>query len=168
MRGRLAQRPRTTASRALALAVLAVPASAALSACASGAGPAVDPAVAVSASTAWAAAGSDDYAFTLTSSCGERLLIGTYRVTVTDGTITEVVGVDETGVRIAGEGHDLASQIPTLDELQVRVLDTDADDVTEATFDPSTGYPASVTFDPEPQAIDDEECYVVTDYAPTT
>jgi hypothetical protein len=163
MRGRLAQRPRTTASLALALAVLA---AAGLTGCASG--PAVDPDVAVSASTAWAAAGSDDYAFTLTSSCGERLLLGTYRVTVTDGAISDVVGVDETGVRIVGEGHDLAAEIPTLSALQTRVLDTDADDVTEATFDPTTGYPASVTFDPNPQGIDDEECYVVTDYAPTT
>lgn len=163
MRGRQAQRPWTTASRALALAVLA----SSTAACASEAPPAVDPAVAVSASAAWAADGSDDYAFTLTSSCGERLLVGSFRVTVTDGTVTDVVGVDETGVRIVGEGHDLAGEIPTLDELQARVLDTDADDVTEATFDPATGYPASVTFDPEPQAIDDEECYVVTDYAPT-
>ncbi|WP_203758043.1 DUF6174 domain-containing protein [Cellulomonas chitinilytica] len=164
MRGRPAQHPRTTASRALALAVLV---AGLLGGCASMPGSAVDPDVAASASAAWAAHGSDDYAFTLTAECGERLLWGTYRVTVTGGTITDVVGLDETAVRIVGEGHDLAEEIPTLSELQARVLDTDADDVAEVSFDPATGYPASVLFDPMPQGTDDEECYVVTDYAPT-
>jgi len=167
VRGRPAQRPRTTASRALALAVLAVPVAASLAACASSEGSAVEPATAASASAAWAAAGADDYAYTLTSSCGERFLYGTYRVTVTGGEITDVVGLDETAERLVGEGRDLSEDIPTLAELQVRVLDTDKDDVSEVSFDPTTGFPASVTFDPEPRAVDDEECYVVTDYAPT-
>ena len=153
------------------LAVLAVPLTAvvggALVGCARDGGSAVDPAVAASASAAWAAAGTDDYAYTLTSSCGERFLYGTYRVTVTGGEITDVVGLDETAQRLVAEGHDLTEDIPTLAQLQVRVLDTDKDDVAEVSFDPSTGYPASVTFDPNPRGVDDEECYVVTDYAPT-
>src|SRR4051794_30518464 len=132
MRGRPARRPRTTASGAFALAVLAVAPVGGLTGCGSMPGSAVDPDVAVSASAAWAAEGSDDYAFTLTASCGERLLWGTYRVTVTGGAVTDVVGLDETAVRIVGEGHDLAEVVPTLGTLQTRILDTDADDVAEA------------------------------------
>lgn len=136
-------------------------------ACARDGGDAVDPVVAASASAAWAAASTDDYAYTLTSSCGERLLYGAYRVTVTGGRVTDVVALDDIAHRLLGEGHDLTDAIPTLDELLVRVLDTDRGDVVGVSFDPTTGYPASVTFDPEPRAVDDEECYVVTDYAPT-
>ncbi len=36
----------------------------------------------------------------------------------------------------------------------------------EATFDPATGVPTHVLIDPMPDAIDDEECYDLADFAP--
>ncbi|NKY40838.1 DUF6174 domain-containing protein [Cellulomonas septica] len=113
----------------------------------------------------WADGGVDSYAFALTSSCGERLLIGSYRVTVTDGAVTAVEGLDEVGRRIAGEAQDLTAEIPTIDTLLDRVVDADASTVPEATFDDG-GVPTAVTFDPSP-GIDDEECYTVADVQPT-
>lgn len=119
---------------------------------------------AAEAAERWADGGVDSYAFALTSSCGERLLIGSYRVTVTDGDVTAVEGLDEVGRRIAGEGHDLPTEVPTVAALLDRVVAADASTVPEATFD-DAGVPTAVTFDPSP-GIDDEECYTVADVEP--
>ncbi|QHT57988.1 hypothetical protein GXP71_19145 [Cellulomonas sp. H30R-01] len=119
---------------------------------------------AAEAAERWTGGGVDSYAFSLTSSCGERLLVGSYRVTVTDGAVTAVEGLDEVGRRIAGEAQDLAAQVPTIDTLLDRVVDADASTVPEATFD-DAGVPTAVTFDPSP-GIDDEECYTVADVDP--
>ncbi|WP_124343215.1 DUF6174 domain-containing protein [Cellulomonas algicola] len=120
---------------------------------------------AAEAAERWADGGVDSYAYSLTSSCGERLLIGSYRVTVTDGAVTAVEGLDEVGRRIAGEAQDLVSAVPTIAALLDRVVDADASTVPEATFD-DAGVPTAVTFDPSP-GVDDEECYAVADVEPT-
>lgn len=120
---------------------------------------------AAEAAERWSDGGVDSYTYALTSSCGERLLIGSYRVTVTDGDVTAVEGLDEVGRRIAGEGHDLTEEVPTIAGLLDRVVAADASTVPEVTFD-DAGVPTAVTFDPSP-GIDDEECYTVADVEPT-
>ena len=119
---------------------------------------------AVEASARWDAGDLlDAYAFTLTSSCGERLLLGTYRVTVVHGDVTDVTGLDDVGVRIARMGQDLTRLVPTVGGLLDRIARDDADDVAEVTFDADSGVPTSVTFDPRRDTADDEECYTVAD-----
>ncbi|WP_405816362.1 DUF6174 domain-containing protein [Streptomyces sp. NBC_01390] len=106
----------------------------------------------------------DAYAYTLTSSEGERSLIGTFRVTVRDGKVAKVVGLDESG---RGEVRRAPEEVPTigglLDQLE-RAHDEGAD-TAEAEYAPD-GHPVRITLDPEENAVDDEQTYVISDYEP--
>ncbi|MGY1743609.1 MULTISPECIES: DUF6174 domain-containing protein [unclassified Blastococcus] len=134
------------------------------------AGPAGTTSAAASSAPSWTAWEEPaDYRFTLESSCGERNVLGVYRVTVRGG---EVVAADHDD-RLTGAtvvlGPDDLRQLPTLGDLldEARAADGDprAGEVAVRT-DPADGHPTSVAVDPVEQGIDDESCYVVTDYAP--
>jgi hypothetical protein len=120
---------------------------------------------AAAAREAWLAGGVDTYSFTVTSSCGERLMIGTFAVHVTGGEVTSVEGLDEPG-RVAAGVASLPDVVPTIGGLLDRLVALDGSEVREATFDPETGVPTHVLLDPMPDAIDDEECYDLADFAP--
>lgn len=106
------------------------------------------------------------YTFVLDSSCGERALIGRYAVTVEDSVVTAVEGLPSSDPQVSAAAGELVEDVPTINELTNRASSTEH--VSELSFDPVTGLLMSVTFDGNPDAIDDEECYQISDYSPTT
>jgi hypothetical protein len=105
-----------------------------------------------------------NYSFTVESSCGERALIGTFRVTVHDHKTVAFLGLDEAGRRYQGD----AGSLPTLRGLLEEAGDAaahEADSVKVET-DPADGHPVNVAIDYLANAIDDEACYLITDYLP--
>ena len=110
------------------------------------------------------------YSYTLDSQCGERDLIGRFRLTVVDGVVTRATGLDESAQRILERRSP--GMLPTLRRLldQVEHARRDGAAVATAEFDPVDGHPTKITIDHEANAIDDEECYTVVGYAvtPTT
>jgi hypothetical protein len=109
------------------------------------------------------------YAFTLESRCGERALIGTFRVSVVDGKVSTAEGLDEPGRR-ALTTQPAADLVPTLRALLDRIREArqSGAHVADVEFDPVAGHPTKITIDREASAIDDEECYTVTDVEPLT
>lgn len=108
----------------------------------------------------WSDAGLDTYAFTLTSECGERALIGTFDIRVEAGAVADVEAVTDSATWVVDEQPEL---IPTVDDLFALLHDAaDADEVT-VSYDADLGYPTSIDIDWERAGIDDEECYTVTD-----
>lgn len=110
----------------------------------------------------WAEPGR--YAYTLRSSCGERLLHGTMRLTVEDGKVTTVEGLDEAGgntVQAAKLEH-----LPSLKDLiiEYETAVRDGADKAVVEFDPGDGHPTRIDLDPQRNSIDDEACYWITDY----
>lgn len=103
-----------------------------------------------------------DYSYRLTSSCGERALIGTYDIVVQDR--DRVVS----GARADGA----ASMIENLEYPTIKALLDDAlraDSPAEVEFETdAAGLPARLSIDGEPDAIDDEECYVFAAITPVT
>lgn len=108
-----------------------------------------------------------DYSFSVTSSCGERAFVGDYRVDVVGGVVASGQHRDPADGRWK-QVEDLAS-LPTLgdmvDEVAQATDDPDAGDVTLET-DPIDGHPTEISVDHLEDAIDDETCYVITDYEP--
>jgi hypothetical protein len=103
------------------------------------------------------------YAFTLTSDCGERALIGRFRVTVRDE-VAQAEGLDDSArgalmLRIA----DL---VPTLSRLEAEAETARRGGADEVTIerDASDGHATKITIDTEKNAIDDEACYTIEDY----
>lgn len=92
------------------------------------------------------------YSFRLTSSCGERALIGSYRVWVVDG---EVARVDPIGGTTTVP--DL-SYVPSIADLEAMIDDAEPDAVVEVDRD-AGGLLTWVSIDHVPNGIDDEECY---------
>jgi hypothetical protein len=95
--------------------------------------------------TAWPMA----YSFDLESSCGERSLIGDFRVWVEDEEVTRVR--PETDRRY----------VPTLSDLEHLVADAGPDAEVEVERG-TEGWITWLSIDHLPDAIDDEECYRVT------
>lgn len=104
------------------------------------------------------------YVYTLTSSEGERSLIGTFRVTVEDGKVVKAVGLDESG---RGAVKRAPEEVPTIGGLleQLARAHDEGADTAEAAYAPD-GHPVRITLDPEKNAVDDEESYVISDYEP--
>ncbi|NEA61836.1 hypothetical protein G3I56_04390 [Streptomyces sp. SID12488] len=104
------------------------------------------------------------YVYTLTSSEGERSLIGTFRVTVRDGRVAKVVGLDESG---RGAVERAPEEVPTIGGLldQLARAHDERADTAEAEYAPD-GHPVRITLDPEENAIDDEQSYVISGYEP--
>ncbi|MGP4114214.1 DUF6174 domain-containing protein [Streptomyces sp. 4N509B] len=101
-----------------------------------------------------------DYAYTLTSSCGERSLIGTFRVTVEDG--------DVTGWEPVGENYAPRSvEVPSIGDLLAEAeaaRERGADSVEVETA--ADGRPTRISVDEMEEAIDDEACYDIEDVEP--
>lgn len=114
----------------------------------------------------WAEEGSPDYTVTLDSTCGERALIGRFSVTVAEGQVAGLTGLDEPGRRNA-EIPSLPEQTPSIPGLLDRMAALEPGQVPEASFDAGTGMPTRVVIDPLPNGVDDEECYELSDYSPT-
>lgn len=105
------------------------------------------------------------YTFTLTSSCGERALIGRFQVTVSQGFVTRQLGLDDSARRALT--LRLGKLVPTLGELKAEAdtaREKGADQVV-VEADPSDGHPTSIRIDPRANAIDDESCYEISDYS---
>ena len=104
------------------------------------------------------------YRFTFRSTCGERNLVGTFEVTVEDGNVTRYRALDGAAEAFPGAAAD----IPTLGDLQRRAQEAEANDeaIVEMESDPDDGHPTSIEIDWIPNAIDDEECYVIESYVP--
>jgi hypothetical protein len=108
---------------------------------------------------------TSDYVYTLRSSCGERLLHGTMRLTVHDGKVTAAQGLDEPGEQTVAVAKK--EDLPTLSALiaEYGAARANGADVLEADFTPD-GVPVRISIDPQRNAIDDEACYYITDYRP--
>jgi len=107
-----------------------------------------------------AAATAPSYTYVLESSCGERALLGRYAVTVVDSQVTAAEDLaDHTPVP-----DSLIALVPTIDELAHRVM---TDSPSDVSYVADTGLLVSVRFEGDPKAIDDEECYAISEYEPT-
>ncbi|MFI1352663.1 DUF6174 domain-containing protein [Streptomyces sp. NPDC020898] len=102
------------------------------------------------------------YVYTLTSSEGERSLVGRFRVTVRDGKVADVVGLDESG---RGAVERAPEEVPTIGRLldQLGQARDNGADTAEASYAPD-GHPVRITLDPDKDAIDDEQSYVISGY----
>ena len=97
------------------------------------------------------------YAFTLTSSCGERGLLGDYRVTVREEQVSAVENLNDDYPY-----EPKLTEIPTLQDIVDLAESARPDAVVEYVVD-DTGVPRSLSLDRIPNGVDDEECYEVTD-----
>ena len=109
----------------------------------------------------WAAAPA--YEFRLSSSCGERALIGQFRVVVEGDSVVEAQGLDEAGRAVFEQGFQ--DEVPTLSELLDRAA-TAEEQGAETVFVQATddGRPTAIDIDWDSNATDDEECYRITGY----
>lgn len=105
------------------------------------------------------------YEFTLDSSCGERWLLGRFRVTVKDGEVAEVEGLDEQARGVVSDERGRES-VQTLAQLldEAAVARQEGADVVEVEMS-DDGHPRRIDVDWDEDAIDDEACYVVSDYS---
>lgn len=112
---------------------------------------------------AWQA--PDHYGFDLVSSCGERSLLGDFRITVEDGAISHLEALDEQAQRIVDD-PELRETVPTLSGLldEARAAQDQGADVVEVTVDPADGHPTAINIDWQLNATDDEACYAVSNY----
>jgi hypothetical protein len=104
------------------------------------------------------------YKFSFESTCGERPLLGTFRATVENGTVTTTEGLDDQGrralmLRIADLVPSLGTMVSNAGEAKARGATVTIE------HDPTDGHPISIMVD-DPKAIDEEECYRILDYSP--
>ncbi|MEV4703823.1 DUF6174 domain-containing protein [Actinoplanes sp. NPDC049316] len=104
------------------------------------------------------------YAFTLSSECGERALIGRFRVTVEDGKVAHAEGLDQAAKRALM--LRIANLVPTLQQLEEEAAKAKSAgaDVVRVDRDPADAHPVRITIDPAADATDDEACYTIQDY----
>lgn len=132
--------------------------------------PEPEPSVADPSAVAWEP--PDDYAFVLRSRCGERADLGRYEIVVQDGAVTDVHAPHWERL-----GHDLASigfesgyigEAPTLLELvdEAEAAEAAGAEVVELTVDAVDGRPMRLDIDWDEGAVDDEACFIVSDYEP--
>ncbi|KMS67077.1 lipoprotein [Streptomyces viridochromogenes] len=100
------------------------------------------------------------YTYTLRSSEGERALIGTFRITVRNGSVAKATGLDDSGRSVVA---DLPDAVPTIGQLLAELDQARRDDAdtAEAEYAPD-GHPVRISLDWEENAIDDEARYVIT------
>lgn len=97
------------------------------------------------------------YQYVMRSSCGERGLLGRYKVTVRDAKAIAVTSLNP------GYLYEPSlEEIPTLADLLEKAENAGPDAVVDLKVD-DRGIPVSLAIDHEPTAIDDEECYEITD-----
>ncbi|MFE7766249.1 DUF6174 domain-containing protein [Streptomyces sp. NPDC057438] len=102
------------------------------------------------------------YRYTLTSSEGERSLIGTFEVTVRDGKVVKATGLDDSARRAVDRS---LSEVPTIAELlqQAEAARRDGADVVDVDY-AKDGRPTVISIDRDEDAIDDEEAYTLGGY----
>ncbi|NUR43989.1 MAG: hypothetical protein HOV73_28300, partial [Streptomyces sp.] len=94
----------------------------------------------------------------------ERSLIGTFRITVRDGKVTEAVGLDDSARRFVARAPD---QVPTLGTLLDELAQARRDDADTAEAEYATdGHPERIHLDWDDNALDDEARYVIEAYEP--
>ena len=120
------------------------------------------PGTAASSAPAWTEPAN--YRFSFESSCGERALIGRFRVDVANGTVDRVQGLDEAGQRAVM--LRIANLVPTLGQMAADADEARATGADEAVVerDPADGHPVAIRIDPDRNAIDDETCFTISDY----
>ncbi|BCB87340.1 hypothetical protein Psuf_046530 [Phytohabitans suffuscus] len=103
------------------------------------------------------------YSYVLRSSCGERPLLGRFRITVENGQVTKAEGVSDADKRSL-ESTELRP--PTLGQFLDELAEArrNGADQAELTTDPTDGHPTKFTIDPIERALDDEACYAITEY----
>lgn len=107
-----------------------------------------------------------DYRYDLKSSCGEQALIGEFRITVEDSEVADVKGLDEASERLLGS--QFADVIPTIEELLEMAHQAERDDAEMLNIEyDSEGVPSLIEFDYSWDAIDDESCFVITNFKPS-
>ncbi len=94
------------------------------------------------------------YSYVLTSSCGERSLIGTYRVWVEGD---RVVRAEPVG-RVS---RPALEDVSTIADLEAKIEHAGPEAVVKVKRD-GAGLLTSVSIDPRQDTIDDEECYEVS------
>ncbi|MER5185698.1 DUF6174 domain-containing protein [Streptomyces sp. NPDC002896] len=106
------------------------------------------------------------YTYTLTSSEGERTLIGAFQVTVRDGRVAEAVGLDESSRRVVKQSP---AEVPTIGELLEQLEQARHDEAyrAEAQY-ADDGHPVRISLDWEENAVDDEAVYVISGYEPNS
>jgi hypothetical protein len=104
------------------------------------------------------------YDYTLRSSCGERLVHGTMRLTVKDGKVVGADGLDEPGRNTVAAAK--LERLPSMKDLIMEYETAVREGADKATveFDPSDGHLTHIDLDPYRNSIDDEACYWVSDY----
>lgn len=104
------------------------------------------------------------YTYVLDSTCGERTLIGRFRITVEQGKVTNAEGLDDSAKRAleTSKSEPPPTLWQLLDELD-RARQAGAD-AAELTTDPTDGHPTKITIDPAANSIDDESCYAITEF----
>jgi hypothetical protein len=104
------------------------------------------------------------YGFTLDSQCGERALIGRFKVTVADDKVVHTEGLDDSARRALM--LRLADLVPTLRQLEAEAETARGKgaDVVQIERDVSDAHPTKITIDESTEATDDEACYTIEDY----
>jgi hypothetical protein len=120
-----------------------------------------EPSVMAESPTTWTA--PDKYGFTLDSECGERALIGRFRVTVVDGKVVHAEGLDDSARRALM--LRLADLVPTLEQLEAEAETARREgvDIVKIERDPFDAHPTKIVID-ESGSIDEESCYTIEDY----
>ncbi len=110
-----------------------------------------------------------DYRYTVESSCGERAFIGRYRVEVRDRAVASAEEMDPDDQRWVEVDPRWLPDVMTLGEIAEQARQASesgrADRVAVAT-DAGDGHPTHVSIDVDANSIDDESCYVISDYRP--
>ena len=98
---------------------------------------------------------------------GERLLIGRFRVEVENGAVVSVEALD--GQAQSVTAFITPEAVPTLAEILERVAEARRQNAYEVTLstDPVDGHPTMVSIDWDFNTIDEEECYAISEYAPS-
>jgi len=107
------------------------------------------------------------YAVTVTSSCGERNYLGSYRVTVQDGRVVRVRHANRSPSSVPQSSVPPLEAAPGLEGMQeiARQASADGADSVDLTYAPS-GRLTGVSIDYLQDAIDDELCYQTSDFRP--
>jgi hypothetical protein len=121
-----------------------------------------EPSVMKEAPTTWTVPAK--YGYTLDSQCGERALIGRFKVTVVDDKVVHTEGLDDAARRALM--LRVADLVPTLRQLEAEAEDARSKgaDVVEIERELSDAHPTKITIDESREAEDDESCYTIEDY----
>lgn len=98
-----------------------------------------------------------DYRFVLKSSCGERGLLGRYKVVVRDGRVSSV-----TSLNTDYPYQPALAEVPTLQGLLEKARSARAKAAVDLELD-EAGLPKRLAIDHVPNGVDDEECYEVSE-----